>query len=181
MTKSKKKMPDGAKCVVVLAVLCLVISAALAFTNQMTYPVITEGATERAEQARVEALPQAEGFELMEGLDGVPASVTEIYRSTNDVGYVFMITVKGYGGDMKLICSIDNDGKIVSCKTLSHNETAGLGSKTAEDAYKNQYIGQDSSLSGVQAISGATISSNAYKGGIQDAFTAYEIAKEAGK
>ena len=124
-------------------------------------------------------LPEADGFELVEA-ENLPASVKEVYEASNGVGYVFMLTVKGYGGDMDLICGIDADGCITATKVLSHAETAGLGAKVAEADYGSQYIGEDASLSGVSAISGATISSKAYYGAIADAFAALETVKEAG-
>lgn len=93
-----------------------------------------------------------------------------------------MLTTKGYGGDMKLICGMDADGVIEQCKTLLHAETSGLGSKTAEDPYRNQYCKKSAETLGeVDAITGATISSNAYKNAIEDAFKAYDIVTEAGK
>ncbi|NCC68856.1 MAG: FMN-binding protein, partial [Clostridia bacterium] len=65
------------------------------------------------------------------------------------------------------------------CNTLSQSETKGLGSRTTLPDFREQFYGKDSSLSGVDTISGATISSKAYIGAIKDAFSAYEIAKEA--
>ena len=88
-----------------------------------------------------------------------------------------MLTVTAYRGDMDLICGIDNDGRIIATKTLKHSETKGMGSKTTEEPFRSQFTGKDSSLEGVQAVSGATISSKAYLGAIGDAFTAWEIAK----
>ena len=169
-----KKRNGAAKSIIVLTAICLVISAVLAVVNDVTSPVIAQAAAARAEEARREVLPEADGFELV-SVEEVPESVTEVYRATNHTGYVFMLTAKGYGGDMNLTCAIGGDGKIIACKTLSHSETAGLGSKTAGDDYRNQYIGQDSTLSGVSAISGATISSTTYYNAIKDAFTAFEI------
>jgi electron transport complex protein RnfG len=93
---------------------------------------------------------------------------------------VFFITTKGYGGDMKLVCGVKSDGTIEACKTLSHSETSGLGSKTAEDPYKSQYTGKNAdTLNEVDSISGATISSTAYINGIKDAMSAFEMIKEA--
>ncbi len=40
---------------------------------------------------------------------------------------------------------------------------------------------QDTSLSGVSAISGATITSTAYRGCVETAFEAFELVKEAQK
>lgn len=175
MTAIKK---DFVLPVIVLTAICLVISAALALTNRVTEPIIIEAALLRAEAARVEVLPAADSFELMD-LTGLPETVTEVYEATNGVGYVFMITTTGYGGDLELICGIDADGNITATKTLAHAETAGLGSKVTEDDFKNQFSGKNSSMEGVSAISGATISSLAYINAIKDAFTAFEIAKGA--
>ncbi len=164
--------------ILVLFCICLVISAALAVTNQVTAPIIEEAAAKAAEEARLQVMPQAsDGFEKLE-VSGLPETVTEVYRAKNGAGYVFMLAAKGYGGTMQLICGIDASGSITACRTLSHSETAGLGSKTAEPAFRDQFTGQDETLSGVSAITGATISSRAYIGAIQDAFTAFQLVKE---
>ena len=171
-------MKDYLKPILVLMLICLVISAALAFTNEKTAPIIEQTQKANAEAARKEVLPDADSFSPVE-LTGLPSTVTAVYKAENGVGYVFMLTAKGYGGDMTLICGIDKDGKITACKTLTQSETQGLGSKTTQPAFREQFVGKDSSLSGVETISGATISSKAYLGAIKDAFTAYEMAKGA--
>ena len=162
--------------IVVLGVICLVITALLAVTNNFTQPVITEAAAQRAQEARSEIIPQADGFEQME-VEGLPSTVKEVYATTNDCGYIFMITTMGYGGDMDLICGIDNEGKIIAVKTLKHSETKGMGSRTAEEPFRSQFTGKDASLEGVDAITGATISSTAYISAIRDAFTAFDILR----
>lgn len=174
----KNTKNDFMKPVMVLMLICLVISTALAFTNEKTAPLIEQAEKAKAEAAQKEVLPEGDAFTRME-LSGLPATVTEVYKADNGVGYIFMLTAKGYGGDMKLICGIGSDGKIVACSTLSHSETQGLGSKTAEAGFKDQFKGKDVSLGGVEAISGATISSKAYINAIKDAFAAYDIVKGA--
>ena len=78
--------------------------------------------------------------------------------------------------------AISPEGTILRCKTLDvSSETKTLGGQTANESYYGQYEGQDSSLSGVSAISGATITSTAYKGCVEAAFRAYEVCKEAAK
>ena len=162
--------------ILALTLICLIISAALAVTNNFTAPVIVKAAAERAEAARSEVIPEAAGFELMQ-VEGLPDTVAEVYKSTNNVGYIFMLTTSGYGGDIKILCGIAPDGKIINTKTLQQTETKGLGSKITDDAFAAQFPGKDASLSGVDAISGATISSRAYIGAIQDAFAAYDSVK----
>lgn len=177
----KKSFNEIIKPVLVLVCICLVVTALLAYINSVTSPIITKAEQEKTEQAMSEVLADADGFEKLE-IENLPERVTEVYSAQNGSGYVFMLTTKGYGGDMKLICGMKADGTIEQCKTLSHAETSGLGSKTAEDPYRNQYCGKNAdTLSEVDAITGATISSTAYKNAIEDAFKAFDMVKEAGK
>lgn len=177
----KKSFNEIIKPVLVLVCICLIVTALLAYINSVTSPIIAKAEQEKTEQAMSEVLADSDGFEKLE-IENLPDRVTEVYTATNGSGYVFMLTTKGYGGDMKLICGMKADGTIEQCKTLSHAETSGLGSKTAEDPYRNQYCGKNAdTLSEVDAITGATISSTAYKNAIEDAFKAYDMVKEAGK
>lgn len=167
------------KPIIVLTCICFIVTALLAYINTVTAPIIEKSEKEAAQQAMTEVLKNADTFEQIDA-ENLPERVTEVYKASNGAGYVFMLVTKGYGGDMKLICGINSDGTISACDTLSHSETSGLGSKTADDPYKNQYQGKSSdTLSEVDAITGATISSVAYKSAIEDAFTAFDIVKEA--
>lgn len=166
--------------IAVLMLICLVMSALLAGTNFITKDIIAEGDSQRTEEARVAALPDADGFRLMDVQLPEGSTVTEIYEATNGAGYVFMIETTGYGakGSLQLICALDANGCIVSTDTLAHDETAGLGTKVTEDAFRSQFIGKDASLEGVDTISGATITSSAYIRAIQDVFAALDSITE---
>lgn len=163
--------------IAVLTGICFVIAAALAVTNRVTEPVIAAAAAERAMAARREILPDALEFEPMP-LDGAPASVKEAYRATNHAGYVFMLTAKGYSGDIDMICGISEAGKVISARVLQQTETKGLGTQIADAAFGDQFAGKDAALRDVSAITGATISSTAYINAIKDAFTAFELMRE---
>lgn len=169
---------DFIKPILVLMFICLFVSTALAFTNQKTAPIIKEAERVKAEEARKEVLPDADNFTQMD-LEALPATVSEVYKADNGVGFVFMLITKGYGGDMKLICGIDSEGKITDCNTLVHSETKGIGTRTTLPKFREQFYGKDSSLEDVTTISGATKSSKPYIEAIKDAFAAYEVAKEA--
>jgi electron transport complex protein RnfG len=164
--------------IIVLSFICLVVSGALAFVNSRTQPIIAEAARVRTERAKRDIIPQADDFELLE-IDGLPRRITGVYRATNNAGYIFMITTHGYAPeDIKLICGIDLDGRIIKTATLSQNETQGLGTPIFEQPHAGQYWGRDrDGIESISAITGATITSNAYKNGIRDAFTAFEIVK----
>ena len=98
----------------------------------------------------------------------------------NVAGYVITTAGKGFGGTIQVMVAISPEGTILRCKTLDvSGETKTLGGQTANESYYGQYEGQDSSLSGVSAISGATITSTAYEGCVKTAFEAYETLKEA--
>lgn len=171
------------KAVVVLVVICLVISGALAVVNSFTAPVSAANAEARETAARQELIPEA-GFEQV--TDGLPENVLSAYvgkaADGSVAGYVITTSGKGFGGTIQVMVAISPEGTILRCKTLDvSSETKTLGGQTANESYYGQYEGQDSSLSGVQAISGATITSTAYKGCVQTAFAAYETVKEAAK
>lgn len=162
--------------IAVLTIICFVITAALAVTEQATTPIIEAAEKASAEAARLEVLPSADAFTQVSN-DGMPDGVVEVYNANNGAGTVVIAEGSGYGGTMKIIVGIDADGKIAGTKTLSHSETAGLGSKTAEEPFQSQFPGQDSSLSGVSAISGATISSKCFIGMVEKAFQAQTVAQ----
>ena len=162
--------------IVVLTVICIVTTAALAFTEQLTTPIIEAAAAKEAETAKKEVLPLADSF-IEVSTENMPETVTAAFKAENGEGNVFFVTVKGYGGKMKIICGIDKDGKIAGTKTLEHKETAGLGEKTAKPQYQEQYKGKDESLQNIDFIGGATISSKAFYGAVSDAFSANKEVK----
>ncbi len=179
MTKTSNIKADFIQPVVILALICLVASALLAWVNGITADKIYENENAIAIAARKEVLPEADGFTKLDADLPDGSFVTEAYQADNGAGYVFMITCDGFGGKgtMNLICGIGADGKITATQTLSHEETPGMGSKTADPEFRGQFVGKDSSLSGIDTITGATFSSNYYLEGIASAFEAYEIVK----
>ena len=174
-------MKDIFKPIIVLTCICLVVTTLLAVVNMVTAPIIKAAEEEAASKARAEVLTEAKSFELMKNVK-LPDGVTEAYKGNDGTGFVFMLTQKGYGGDIKLICGMRPDGSIEAIKTLSHSETSGIGSKVVDDknGYRDNYIGKTAEdYESVDGITGATISSTAYKKALGSAFEAYEAVKEA--
>ena len=155
----------------VLTVICLVVSAVLAGTYQVTKPVIEAAKRAEADASRVVVLPDGKDFEEVSasGLE----NIVDAYKAGNGAGYVITGKAKGYGGDLQVMAGIDKDGKIAGVKLMDNNETQGIGSKTGEDSYTSQYKGKDSTLDGVTTISGATISSKAFQSAVTSIFQAY--------
>ena len=175
-------MKDIVKPIAVLAAICLVVTALLAYINSVTSPIIAEAEAEAEAKAQHEVLKEADSFEEITGVS-LPAGVTKAVKAKNGTGYVFSLTTKGYGGDINLICGIKSDGSIESVQTLKHSETSGIGSKVVDNSssYREQYEGKTKdNYDTVDAVTGATISSKAYKKAIDTAFEAYDaVTKEA--
>ncbi len=94
------------------------------------------------------------------------------------VGYVMRVTSgEGYGGDISFSMGITNEGVLNGIEILTINETAGLGMKAKEPDFKDQFANKSVTQfsytkSGaatdyeVDAISGATITTNAVVNGV---------------
>lgn len=172
-------MKDILKPIIVLTCICLVVTTLLAVVNFVTAPIIKAAEEAAAEQARSEVLTEAKSFELMKDVK-LPEGVTEVFKGNDGTGFVFMLKTKGYGGDVRLICGMRPDGTIEAMKTLSHSETSGIGSKVMDNntGLNQKFAGKSAdNQDTVEAISGATISSKAYKSAVKSAFEAFEIVK----
>ena len=109
------------KPIVVLCLICVVITGALAATNSATAPVIKAAEEAAAQAARTELLPEATGFTLVEGeFEGV----TEIYTADNGVGTIITSSDKGYSSTVVVMVAFDPDGtikQVVTAKGASVN------------------------------------------------------------
>ncbi|MDD3919715.1 MAG: FMN-binding protein [Eubacteriales bacterium] len=174
-----------------LLLIAAIAGLALGATNELTKGPIAEQVKLAADEARKTVLPAADNFALVsEGQNGCDS----IYQGTKGgtpVGYTAQVTVRGYGGLIEVTVGRDTEGVItgVSVGGASFAETAGLGAKTKDAAFREQYIGQsgpgltvDKAGKGadIDAVSGATISSTAVTGAVNTACTALEQESAAG-
>ena len=132
------------KAVVVLVVICIVISGALAVVNSFTAPVSAANAEARETSARQELIPEAASFEQV--TENLPENVLGAYvGKTADgsvAGYVITSSGKGFGGTIQVMTAISPEGTILRCKTLDvSGETKTLGGQTANESYTSQYAG----------------------------------------
>lgn len=165
------------KPIVVLVIICIVITGALAATNSVTAPIIDEATRVAQQKARTELLPEAEDFEPVTGVE--VENVSDIYASTNDVGVIITSSAKGYGGDVVVMTAFNPDGTIKQIKVTEQAETKGIGSKVvATPSYWENYMGLDASQplvlnEDVDAVTSATISSTALINAVNSAIEAY--------
>lgn len=128
--------------------------------------------------------------------DTISSAVEAIDASGETLGYIFNVTTsKGYGGDIQLTVGIQADLTVTGYSVLSISETAGLGMKAKDDPdWSKQFAGKkveaftvvkDGSGSGddskIDAISGATITSKAVTGAVNNCLAyANEIIAKGG-
>ena len=168
-------MKNMIKPILVLTLICLVVSVLLAAVNSMTEPIIDEREAQLASDACARLIPGGTGFEQIDIPDGLPSTIKAIYRESSGQGYVYKMVTTGYKSGFQIMCGISADGKITATEVIANNETPGYGSRTAEKSYTDLYIGYTSELGGEELLlSGATISSRAFKSAIADAFTAHQ-------
>ena len=143
-----------------------------------------EDAAEPAEEPKAE-VKEEPGKETTE--EPAPAAAEEPKTEESaaepeTAGTAVEETVQGFGGEVTVKATLD--GKTV--KTLSidtPNETPGLGQKASEEAFTSQFIGKEGPVTygenGVEAITGATVTSNAVLEGLNKAFPAETVAEPA--
>jgi len=87
---------------------------------------------------------------------------------------------KGFGGDIGLMMGVTlADDKIIGVGVTTHSETPGIGSKAKTDpSFTNQFKGmQLTAITDVDAMSGATVTSNGVNGGVTEASQLYQSLK----
>ena len=70
------------------------------------------------------------------------------------------------------------DGKIIDCLTVSEGETDGLGDACADESFYSQFVGKiEENYTEIDAISGATLTTDGYKQAIERAYAALKTLK----
>lgn len=175
-----------------LCAITAVSALILACVNSVTAPVIAKNTAEKQSQAMQKVLPAASEFSednlVNENIDKI---VTEIYEGKDEngevCGYAVMVSPNGYGGAISMTVGVDADLTVTGVDIISQSETPSLGAKCIEDDFKDQYIGKTQGVTvtkngakdnEVDAISSATITSNAVTLGVNTAIDAVSLIKE---
>jgi electron transport complex protein RnfG len=160
--------------IVVLTGICIVITAALAVTNYFTAPIIAANQQSTADGAKQVVLPSGADFEPVPEAD-LPVGITAADKAGNGAGYVFTLNVRGYA-EFTAMVGVDSDGKIAGTQVLTHAETDGIGTKVVENGsdFQKKLVGI-SDPGAIEAVSGATMSSNGMKAAVQTSLDAYTV------
>jgi electron transport complex protein RnfG len=175
----------------ILLVITLVAGLLLGLVYQITKEPIALQKEKAKQEACMEVFADASSFAEMEVMqpDAQEWSAAGFSQETIDevmeaqdasgavLGYVITVTTKeGYGGDIRFTVGITKDGTVNGIAILEIAETAGLGMR-AEEVLAPQFADKSVeqfeytksgavSDSQIDAISGATITTNAVTNGV---------------
>ena len=188
-----------------LTVITLVSGLLLGLVNDITAgPIASQQAKEKeeaykavfADAASFETVTSGEDTDLESYLDenGFKAqNIDEVMLANddqgNELGYAFTVTTsEGYGGDIQFAMGVQDDGTLNGISILSISETAGLGMRATTDDFKNQFKDKNvekfeytktgaTSDDQIDAISGATITTNAMTNGVNAGLCAFRYVE----
>ena len=183
---------ESIKNTIILTLITLIAGLLLGVVYEITKEPIAAEQKRAKEEAYKEVFADADTFEVItvdetkvkEKLSGEGYNVTineamKVYdKSSNAIGYVLTVTDhEGYGGDIQFAMGVKSDGTVNGISFLTISETAGLGMKAAEEDFMKQFAGKNvksfrytkngaSADEEIDAISGATITTNAVVNGV---------------
>lgn len=191
----------------ILMVITLVSGLALGFVYDITKGPIAEQEQKAKEEAYQTVFADAASYEAIEldaeavnvllgeagyGAQNIDEALLAKGESGETLGVVMNVTSgEGYGGDIQFTVGIQNDGTVNGIKILSIEETAGLGMKANEEEFYGQFSGKKvdafqytkngaASDSEIDAISGATVTTNAMVNGVNAGIVYFNSLVEGG-
>lgn len=191
-----------AKDTVRITLITLVAGFALGLVNEITKePIAQQEAKAKAEACKA-VFAEADDFAAIEDLSGAAdalesagltgkADVNEAYEAKKGgetVGYVITVTDhEGYGGDIQFSVGVSTDDTLTGISILSIGETAGLGMKAKNADFQEQFVGlpatgnleytKTGEEGKIDALSGATVTTNAMTNGTNAAIAFYNSMK----
>ncbi len=189
------------KPVIALTIIAILAGLALSGVFFMTKDTIADQELAREREAYKAVCPDAASFDdAEEAKDAIAAMAGESTRvnealvakdeAGNVIGYALNVTGKGFGGDVTMALGLTADGKISGISFTELNETAGLGMRADEPAFKDQFIDRSGQLtlvkgdaSGEQeisAITGASVTSGAVISAVNAGLDLYETTLKGG-
>ena len=172
-----------------LFLICFVVAVLLGGTNELTKEPIAQLQAQKADEAKLQVCPDAVSFDGAKGLE------LECYRGLdadgNVVGYAIPSSHKGYGGEIEIMVGISTQGEITGVTILSINETPGLGMNAKNESFTNQFLtkvpdngftakSDDASKEKIDALTGATITSEAVSQAVNKAIDVYKSLEGGG-
>lgn len=171
--------------ILVLSIIALVVSAALAITNSYTAPVIAANEKATTLVAYVDVLPSVSDAAELESVEYTAELIDGVVLAP-DGSIGVKALVAGYdGGIITIIVGFGADGTVSGIWADALTQTQGFGTKVAEDSYLSTFLGLDGTQAavagenGVDLIAGVTVSSEAFFKGYNACVDAYNAVRGA--
>lgn len=152
------------------------------YTNAESFGQVVLG---EKEQEKMESFLHENGYEVQR-IDEIMEAKDS---SGESIGYTFTVTTsEGYGGDIQFAMGVQEDGMVKGISILAIGETAGLGMRADTDEFKDQFRDKNvdkfvytkAGARGeeeIDALSGATITTNAMTNGVNAGLCAFQYMK----
>jgi len=194
MNKENNKL-TVIKLAAILFAITFIATLALTVCNHLTKNRIDELSAQNAEKAKQEVITGAE-FEAVgfDEKDFAGLNILEIFRAEKNgefAGYCVNVEPTGFGGGINMFVGISPDLEtLTGIKIISMSETPGLGAKAQEESFSGQFAQNKKAPlkvvkntaspleNEIDAISGATITSDAVVLGVNNAFEAVKLINE---
>ena len=166
-------MKEVVKPAVILLIIAGVAAAALGAVQSITAePIRLQEEQTRAASMKA-VMPDATSFEEITDAE-LTGSMTAVYKADNG-GFVITAAPGGFGGAVDTMVGIGADGVITGLRVTKHSETPGLGAKSTDPSFYDQFTGMSGTLAvtkdggEVVPITSSTITSRAVTNGANDA------------
>jgi electron transport complex protein RnfG len=178
--------------VVVLTLICTVCGVALSGIENMTAERIIQQTLLFVQGPNVEVVLDGSDNDLIADRKPITIDEEELMlfvgkKSDKPWAVAYETTSSGFGGDLTIMVGYDLEKeKLTGLKVGTNSETAGIGSRVTEDQFTKQFKGLDIDLKfaggpcpeGVDAVSGATVSSTAVCEALKQSVEIYHRVKE---
>lgn len=158
-----------------LGIVSMVSALVLSLTNSFTAETIKKAGIEKQNKKLAKMFNDKTDF-TEEKTGAESKAIEKVFKAEENgevKGYVYSIQTKGYGGKIRFLVAISQDGKYLGFDSLEHNETPGFGTKMDEPKYRDQFKEKPVSEE-VDGISGATVTSNGLSKGLEEAVRHFE-------
>lgn len=189
-------MKENIKLGLILLLITGIAGFLLGGAYEITKGPISEKVIADKQAAMKEILPAADKFDKADvNIEGneIITEVNTGFKGDKIAGYAIKVAPKGYSGPIEIMVGLSIDGKVTGIKILSHTETPGLGANAPNPEFSGQFTDKPtkdklvvvkiapSKENQVQAITGATITSNAVTLGVNDAIDFYNSSLKGDK
>lgn len=165
--------------VIILVVICVVCSAALAALNDATKPIIQANQEAATQEAYMGVLPGVTDPSALTTVENIQTPGVQGAVTTADGLAAVKASAAGYSGkEVVVYVSFDASGKILATSVDASSQTTGIGTKVQEESFWSGFLGWDaaeqvSAGNPVDTIAGATYSSDAVFAAYNSAIDCY--------